>query len=135
VDTHRQVELSRHPDLATKLALLHVPWGVIVVIIETDLPPGDDAVRLRRTGEAHQHFVILRRGMLGLVRMDAHRGEHPPIPLRQRHRTLTASSIHAEGQDRRDARLPGARNDGVAVRIEVWHVEVSVGIDEHGHFT
>ena len=32
-------------------------------------------------GESHQHFVVLRRGMLGLVRVDAHGGKHSLILL------------------------------------------------------
>ena len=90
---------------------------------------------LTLAGESHQHFVVLRRGMLGLVRVDAHRGKHSLILLRQRDRALTASPIHAEGQNSRDARLSCPCDDSVAISIEMGHVEMGMGVDEHDHFT
>jgi hypothetical protein len=73
--------------------------------------------------------------MLGLVRVDAHRGKHSLILLRQRYRALTASPIHAEGQNSRDTHLSCTCDDSVAIGIEMGHVEVRMGVDQHDHFT
>ena len=70
---------ERH--LIAEYFLLHVPGRMIIVIIETDLAPGDDFAVSGQGGESVQ---VSFGNFFGIVRMDTDRGVDPIMRFRIR---------------------------------------------------
>jgi len=61
--------------------------------------------------------------------VDAGRGRESCRGARERRRALTAGQRLADHEDVRDARAPGAGEDGVAIGVERGIAEVTVRVD------
>ena len=70
------------------------------------------------------------RRAAGIVRVDARRGQHAIVPLRQRQREPAVRRVDAERQDQLDARRLRALDGRIAIAIELRVVDVAVRIDE-----
>src|ERR671936_2927686 len=105
MNTHRDIELPCQANLATELAALHLRRGMLVMIVQADLSPSDDAIGDAFSGKRHQGLIQLRRGMLRFVRMDTHRSIDPLVLPGKPNSPLAALPIYAERQDSHDTRL------------------------------
>ncbi len=102
------------------------------MIIESDLSDGDD---LSLPGEPADCLEVSGFEILRLVRVDARRGGDPGIAGSH---FQDAGEAHGVGEVRRaeegtDARLPCPGQDLGPVRIELRHIQMSVGVDECDH--
>src|SRR5207253_4742351 len=77
-------------------ALLNVARRMVVVIIETDFPPGKEFGALRQIAE----FVVMCRcGELGFMRVNSGRGINPFVALGKWQRGVQRAGSAADGKD------------------------------------
>ena len=75
----------------------------------------------------------MRVPVLGIVRVQADRGEDVGFGFRQRNGGFALDSVRADGHDRCKAGRTGAGEYGGPVRIESAIVEMGVCVDEAAH--
>ena len=117
--------LLRKCHLIAEDAVLHIARRMIVVVVETDLAPGDDFGMLRQPGQVSQ---MLLRYLLRFVGMDADGGVNPIMMFGkwQRGIELLRSGARADGEECRHACRAGAIEHGFAVFGELREVDVRV---------
>src|SRR5260370_15348296 len=76
MNDNRQLGLLRERHLVAENAVLHIARRMIIEIIETNLPPGDDLGMLRQPG---QFLQMLWRDFLRFVRMYTDGGGNPSM--------------------------------------------------------
>ena len=98
---------------------------MIVVIVEADFAPGDDAGMPR---QAIEFGVMCRRGVPRFVRMNSYGGVDPVVHFGVRHGRAELFDFRpvADGEDRSHAGRARARQHGVAVGVEVGDIHVRV---------
>jgi hypothetical protein len=64
--------------------------------------------------------------------MDADAGKDERMLLRQRYRALTGHEVAPDCDELCDPFGPGSLNDGFAIVVEPWIVEMTVAVYQHG---
>ena len=125
MDDDRAFGGARQFQLAAENGRLHFARGMIVVIVETDFAPGDQARVLRQPIE----FLVVRfGGVPGFVRMNSGRGVNPVVRLcvGDGCSQLFDFRAVADGQQHGDSRRLRASQHGVTIRVKVGNVHVGV---------
>ncbi len=136
VNDDGQVKAAGALELLAEDLLLNVARRVVVMVVESDFTPGQQAPLPGARGELVQQLI---GGVAGFVGMDA--GGHPEKAVvlgRQQQSLLDVGGAcgFGEGEDAGDASLVGAREHGIAVGVELRVVEVRVRVGEaHDYFS
>ena len=132
MDDHRQPEVARDLQLLAVEPLL--PRGIEPRFDEVDADLADrDEARIVERGR-HHRAQALHVGRLGAgepERVDAEGVGEAVLP-RDRGRLVALVDVPGRHHDHRHAGRPRARDDGVAVRVELVGIEVAVRVDPHG---
>src|SRR6267142_3314695 len=125
MNDERLLRAPRQIHLFPENPRLHLARGMIVIIVESDLAPGDD---FRKLSEPCQFLQVLRRDFLRLVGMNSNRGENPVMLFGkgQRGIELLWPRAGADGQERAHSSGARALKHGVAVFRELRKVNVSM---------
>ena len=115
-------------ELVAEDLLLNVARRVVVVIVESDFAPADNA---NVAGVGFRFLKMARSGEFGFVGMDADSGVDPGVLLGEGNCgvELVGAGSAADGEDGGDAGFASAGKDGVAVGFEVREIEMGVGVD------
>jgi len=129
VDDDGQAAAAGDGELVAKDGLLNVARGVVVVIVEADFTPGDDA---NVSGVGFGFLEMALGDEFGFVGMDTDGGVDPGVLLGERDGRveMVGAGSTADGEDGGDAGFAGAGEDGIAVRLEVGEIEMGVGVDQ-----
>ena len=128
MDHDWQPRRTRHFELPAKHLLLHVPRRMIIVIVETNLAPGN------HPGKSRQFLQIGKmrlRGKFRFVGVNADSRGDPVLLLGKWKcciQVLRASTA-ADGKQRGHARSAGAFEHFAAVCVELREFEMGVRID------
>src|SRR2546426_2216414 len=132
VDDHRQASLTGESQLPAKYFSLYVARRIVVVIIETNLAPGDHAGAV-----FDEAFDVLFRTVIekpGVVRMRAQRRINLALLFSELYCPLKCSTVRITCTDVQDcaySRIPRALNYGLAICVVFRAINVSMGINEH----
>src|SRR5258705_5696333 len=121
--------LLRKGHLIAEDAVLRFARRMIVVVVETDLAPGDDFGMLRQLSQLIQ---MLLRDFLGFMGMNANGGVNPVMLFGkwQCGIELLAARPGADSEQSRDSSRTRAIEHGFAVLRELREVDVCVRVDE-----
>jgi hypothetical protein len=117
VDDDGLAGLAGHLELRDEDAALGFPGGEVVVVIKADFARGEDFGVVQQFGEA------AGCAFGGLVRVDAGGGVDEVVAFGEFDR--------ADAENAPDPGGAGAFDDGIAVGVELFVVEVAVRIDKH----
>jgi hypothetical protein len=122
-------ELARQLQLPDQYLLLDLAWGMIVVLIQTDL---SDGYHLRIQQQIAQPLEVAFRGLGGIVRMNPRRGVDPGITGGNRRggAQVPDAGPTSHGQDVCHAGSPCAFDCLLAVSLEGGVVEMGVRINK-----
>ena len=126
----RQFGRTRQFHLLQKYLLLQFAGRVIVKVVEPDLPPGNDL------GPPCQLFKLLEvgiRGQLGFMRMNADCGEDKVVLLGKANAAVERPRPRstANSDNLFHAAIARAGDRLLTVGVELFHVEMGVGVYEH----
>src|ERR1700675_1749138 len=80
VDDDRKVEANREVELALEALSLHGTRVEVVVIVEPDLPDGDESAGLEEPRQRVDRLIEGRTGRMARERVEARRCEHDARP-------------------------------------------------------
>ena len=129
VDDDRQLQLLRQRHLQPKGVLLHVARDVLIMVIESDLANGLHA-RVPCELPIHQNTRLVH--LIRVVRMAAHGGPDPVVPLRQPDGTFARRQVAANVHHAAHLILRHAGQNLFKILCKARLVEVCVGIKIHG---
>ena len=131
VDDDRFLEIERDPDLPPEYLALPLPRRKIAVVIEPRLADGDDLLQEKPLLDPLLDGLV---PVLRVVRVYAERAVNLAVPPGERDRVVDGPRVIADLEHLPHARRAGARDDVVEVVLELTHVEMDVGVDEHARF-
>src|SRR5581483_743912 len=126
MDDDGKVQRARNAKLPAEDFSLHLAWRVIVVVVETDFAPGNDARVFRQLNETRFHRIVEQ---FGIVRMNADRAKDFFVLLAQRYSAFEGAAVRiarAHIEHRRDARSARARNYVITILIVFRTIDVAV---------
>lgn len=126
VDDHGEVQFHSKIELRGEMAELGLSGGVVVEVIETDLPDGNDLAMLRELAEG-----VIRGGVdpLCLMGVYAYGSINQRVAFRDFHRLEAVGNGRSDGDDRRQSRGPGPGDDGVPVGVKCIHFQMRMAVD------
>jgi hypothetical protein len=101
---------------------------MFVVIVKPDLAVSHDLLVLRKVSD---DLVCGMKDILYHVGVDADGGIDEVVRVRKHHRVTAGLDRRADGHDIFDARFARPFDHLVAVVIELAHLEMRVGVDQH----
>src|ERR1700674_1940370 len=131
VDYDRQLGCLRQLQLLQKNMLLHVPRRMVIEIVQPNLAPGNDLGVLCQL----RHLLEIGiAGKLGFVRMNPDGRINELMLFGELDAAVerTWARPAADGENGLNTRILGPLQHKGAVSIELLHLEMCVGIDEHG---
>ena len=126
MNDHGAAHAARQLELFGEDALLNVARRMVVVIIETDFPPGKEFGALRQIAE----FVVMCRcGELGFMRVNSGGGINPFVALAKWQRGVQRAGSAADGEDVAYSSSLRPRQHIGSIGIEFGHIHVRMRID------
>ena len=102
--------------------------GVVAEEIEPEFAQPHDFTRVR----AHLLLESVRVECFRLVRVMADDGEYALAPTREIKHGGVGFQIEAHVDDSGHARVARSQHHGFAVRVELFHENMSMGVNKHG---
>lgn len=127
VDDHRQVAGLSQVQVPVKVVALHVKRREVPVPIQARFAQGNNA---RMAGQLDNAIPISGRRFCAVVRLDPHGREHIIMLLRQPDRRLARIGRDGRADHGQEARIPGTRDNGSPIRVELGGVQMRVGVDQ-----
>ena len=116
--------------LPEKYLLLHITRRVIVEIVESNFAPGNDLGPLCQLYQLDEVVIV---GQSSLMWVDANGRVNKFVTLSKLNPTIKRSwpGPAANSDDTLNPSLPRSRDHRLAISVELIHLEVGVGVDEH----
>ena len=125
VEDDRHVQVAGQVQLLAEHPLLHVPGAEIIVIVQADLPDGDDPVL---PGQLPQPVQIALRRFRRLVRVDAAGSPGVFVGLGEADAGFGRGQVRPDADDAGNAPVPQALEGFLPVRVKFFIVQVAVGV-------
>ncbi|ENN87118.1 hypothetical protein RHSP_04597 [Rhizobium freirei PRF 81] len=130
MDDQRQLRFARGRNMAQEACLL-VRWiDGIVEVIETRLADCDDFLVL--ICQPHEILGLDVQLLIGAVRMRTDRAENRRIALGKRKQSIELPDLGRDSDHLLDADVVGARDDRVALLLEIGKIQMAVRVHQHG---
>ena len=128
MDDDGQLHLARHADMHAEQILLHLPVGLVVVIVQPGFPDADHARIVGRGAQAGGTQIGM---VVGFVRMDADAGPDVGLPVRGADHTVPLAGAGGDVQKGFDP--GGARpiQHGLLIFDQAFVFEMAMAIDQH----
>ncbi len=121
-------QLPGQLDLLAEMLLLQILGRIVLEKIEADFPQGHHL----RVGQQGSQFVVGRLvDAFDIMRVHPGRGVDEVVPLRQHPAAVAAFHVAADVENVLNALVPRAAEHFFPVGVELRHVQVGVGIDDH----
>jgi len=128
VDDHRFAQVGGKLELGFEGAALHVPGVGIPMVVQANLPDGDDFGMPGQFTQFRQGLAVHVAGVEGI---NPYRRPHLGVAFGQGDDRPARLQPRADADHRRDPGLDRSFDDPLPILVELLRVQVTVGIHQH----